>query len=349
MPRSGLSLAAPAGLVLLGLLLLPPLQDVGTQLRSETEALVSQPGSLQRRNTNAFARILGELRIGAADFLFVKTELYLHGGIGYAAHTDDLDESQEALAGEAHSLMGEEGLPMPGDHEPPDPAGHSEDHAGHAHEHGHVESHGEGEAVPTTMRGAEDDFRGIVGDLERAIKPWRSPDSPHILVGGAELLPWFRLMTITNPHFVRGYRVGAMWLGRERQYDEALAFLQEGIDGNAGNPELFLLYLSKVLMLMHKDRLGGESCLEEGLMAAREGVRLGIAVRPENGEVGKIHAGLLWNADHAEDLLFLMRFEAMILERLGRRAEALEALETSRRLYPDDYPLQRIQERLLQG
>lgn len=347
MPRPSPPLLTFLGLLLITVVLAPPLHSVGARLRSESESLTSLPGTVARRNTNAFARILGELRMGAADYLFVKTELYLHGGIGYAAHTDDLDGEGASLAREAESLLPEDIQSLDEHaghgHQAHAPV-HDQDHQDHA---GPAHAHAEAEDVRTTMRTAEDDFRGIIGNLEREIKPWRAPGSPHVLVGGAEMLPWFRLMTITNPHFIRGYRIGAMWLGREKKYDEALAFLQEGIDRNAENPELFLLYLSRVLMLTHKDNEGLGSHREEALAAAREGVRLGLAVRPEDGETGKIHAGLLWTADHAEDLLFLMRFEAILAERLGRPEEAIQALRTSRLIYPDDYPLQRIQERLL--
>lgn len=354
------SLALFLGIVVVSLALLPALHQSAAEWRRQSEALSARPGSLEKRNTNAFARILGELRIGAADFMFVKTELYLHGGIGYAPHTDDLDD--QVKSGPADSA-GESGHPDPkdfieehDDHDHAEHGGHAPEHdpgetaAEHDHhdhgDHADHDDHEDGGGVQMRMRSAEEDFRGIIGDLEREIKPWRDPEAPHVLLGGAELLPWFRIMTIANPHFIRGYRIGAMWLGREDKFDEALEFLDEGIAKNPENPELFLLYLSKVLTLTQEAYGEGEASLREGLEAARTGLELGYRVRPEGGETGKIHEGLLWNEDLEEDLLFLTRFEVNLLDRLGREQEALNAARRHRRAFPEDGVLMRIEEKL---
>lgn len=345
------------GVAVMNLIVLPPLYRTASDLRGQSEALSTRPGTLEKRNTNAFARILGELRIGAADFLFVKTELYLHGGIGYAPHTDNLDESVGSL----------DGVTPHEEEDRDDHAGHARDvqerEAAHDREHalatvrdrrphadpheGH--EHAAGEGVQMQMRSAEEDFRGIVGHLEREIKPWRDPDAPHVLTGGAELLPWFRLMTITNPHFVRGYRIGAMWLGRENKYEEALEFLDEGIASNPDNPELFRLYLSRVLTLTHLAREQGEQLYRQALEDTQTGLELGYRVRPPRGETGKIHEGLLWNRDLEEDLLFLTRFEVNLLDRLGRTEEALKAVRRHRGAFPDDGILQRLEQNLEAG
>jgi hypothetical protein len=327
----------------------PTLRAGSRRVAAETRALSAVPGSVEARNTNAFARMLGEVRIGAADFLFVKTELYLHGGIGYHAHVDDLDAPAAA-------------------HSPRDDDGH--DHH-HDHDHGHEspaplatdsldipldvpltaarDEHAEAGAVSTRIRTHAEDFRGFLGNLEREIKPWRDPESPHILTGGTELLPWFRLMTVANPHFVRAYRIGAMWLGRERLYDEALAYLQEGIDRNTDNPELFQLYLSKTLTLLQRARLDEDNADLPALDAAHAGLVAGLAYRPPHGEVGVIRRGLLWTPDHEEDLLFLARFVVMLLERERRFDEALHAGRQILTHFPGDEMLKRLVERLEAG
>lgn len=328
----------------LALLAAPPVAGVGRRLKAESAALADVPGSIEVRNSNAFARILGELRIGAADFLFVKTELYLHGGIGYAEHAHALDEStpapHEGGSEDAHDVHA-------GEHEP----GHAEAVLGDipaVEDAGEHEMHEDGHAEPvaTNIREKSADFRGFLGDLEREVKPWRDPANPHVLTGGAELLPWFRLMTISNPHFIRGYRVGAMWLGRSDKYDEAIAFLDEGIAANAENPELFQLYLSKAQMLVFMARVGDPNLYAAALDAARKGLALGLEYRPEGGATGKIHKGLLWNADHEEDLLFLARFEVMLLERTGDPEAAAAAARRARALFPGDDTLRRLAERV---
>lgn len=328
------------GFALASLAVLPVLYDDASALRHESRALSARPGTLEKRNTNAFARILGELRIGAADFLFVKTELYLHGGIGYAPHSDNLDEAVDV----PHETHRDETA-----HDAHDAHDTRDDHDDHTrHDHGSTD-HEPSAGVQMRMRSAEEDFRGIIGDLEREIKPWRDPEAPHVLVGGAELLPWFRLMTITNPHFIRGYRIGAMWLGREDKHDEALEYLDEGIARNPENPELFRLYLSKVLLLTHKAREEGQSAWKRALDAAQSGLELGYRVRPEDGETGTIHEGLLWNEDLEEDLLFLTRFEVTLLDRLGRKDEALNAAKRHRRAFPQDGVLERLETNLATG
>lgn len=332
----------------LALIAAPPLAGVGRRLKAESAALADVPGSIEARNSNAFARILGELRIGAADFLFVKTELYLHGGIGYAEHTD-APEGSEAMAsanGSQHPHDAHDDS-----HAPSHEAGHADaalgdsldidvpaDHESHAHD--------DEAPVATRIREKSTDFRGFLGDLEREIKPWRDPANPHVLTGGAELLPWFRLMTISNPHFIRGYRVGAMWLGRSDKYDEAIAYLDEGIAANTDNPERFLLYLSKAQMLVFMARVGDPSLYAAALESARTGLALGLQYRPDGGETGKIHKGLLWNADLEEDLLFLARFEVMLLDRTGQSEAASAAARRARSLFPQDDTLRRLAERV---
>jgi hypothetical protein len=321
---------------------------------ADTRALSNVPGSIQARNTNAFARILGELRMGAADFLFVKTELYLHGGISYHAHVDDLDAVDDDRNGHDHHDHEHDNHDDALADDSPDPLleletpGDFDLGLGRAPLTG-AHDHAAEEALATRIRGKDEDFRGFLGDLEREIKPWRDPDSPHVLTGGAELLPWFRLMTIADPHFVRGYRIGAMWLGRDRHYDQALAYIQEGIDLNAENPELFQLYLSKVLMTLHKARHEETNADADALEAARFGLAAGFRYRPESGEIGAIHRGLLWTDDHEEDIRFLARFVVMLFERERRFDDALAAGREARAIFPDDEIIHRLVQRLESG
>mgnify|MGYP006940551292 CR=1 FL=1 len=153
---------------------------------------VASNEELIRRNSNAFAVILGEFRASVSDFMFIKTERYLDSGVAYEPHIT-LDE----MAGE--SEVNEEH----GEHD------HDQEHA---HEDGHDH---EGEDHPDSIiRTSQRDFRGFLGDLERAVKPYRDPTLPHNHTTGEELLPWYRLMTLTNPRQIRPYLIGAMWCRR---------------------------------------------------------------------------------------------------------------------------------------
>ncbi|MCC5877762.1 MAG: hypothetical protein JJU11_16195 [Candidatus Sumerlaeia bacterium] len=93
------------------------------------------------------------------------------------------------------------------------------------------------------------DFRGFIGNLERNIRPWRDPSLAHVHSDGRELLPWYRLMTLSDPHYIRGFILGAFWLEREDP-EEAMAFITEGLENN---PNSFQILLTKGQMV---DRVG---------------------------------------------------------------------------------------------
>ena len=86
--------------------------------------------------------------------------------------------------------------------------------------------------------------------MHREVKPWRDPDEAHQHTDGKELIPWFRMMTVSDPHYIRGYIVGAFWV-QQHDRDAALGFIEEGL---AYNPDAFQLHLSKGFMLMRNAR-----------------------------------------------------------------------------------------------
>ncbi len=66
-----------------------------------------------------------------------------------------------------------------------------------------------------------------------------------------ELMPWFKLTTMFNPHHVRAYAVGGYWLAfRLEKPDEAIRFLKEGIKNNPDSyqisEEMGIVYFSKL-------------------------------------------------------------------------------------------------------
>jgi len=306
--------------------------------------------ALERRNRNAFAQILGELRLGAADIMFVKTERYLHGGVAYRPHLDAGALAREGVA----RARPTGGADRPSAGEEPDsdvsgalaalvgPMAPATPSAGLELE----ETEADHEAVETIIRSAESDFRGFIGNLEREIKPWRPKELPHQLSPGRELLPWVRLMTLANPGFVRAYRTGAWWLSSVGHPDQALAFLDEGIAKNQDHPELFQLYLSKVQVLLGLALRGEADRLEPALAAVRAGIAQGLKARPADGVSPPGAAKAPWSEDHEEDLAFLLRFEPLILERLGRTEAARRAAEAGLVVLPDDPVLARLSDRM---
>jgi tetratricopeptide (TPR) repeat protein len=310
------------------------------------KATVSQDisESIEARNENAFALILGELRATAADLMFIKTERYFHSGVAYKPHMD-MDKmattgERAAKEPEDHEHHSDEDH----EHEPHMELPDGEELAPHHHdEHcDHGGTHAGG--IPTLIRTAAQDFRGFLGDLERETKPYRDPKLEHHVTSGEELLPWYRLMTLSDPHNLRGYMIGTMLLLQAKKSDEALSFIQEGIEKNRGNPRAFRLYASLAQVRWRSGHL------DMALAAARRGYKMGKAVRPRGGKIGATRKDVLWTDDLENDFLFLARYVPLFLERKGDLLESFRAAQEAASLAPDDpgirQMLQRFQDEL---
>jgi tetratricopeptide (TPR) repeat protein len=197
--------------------------------------------------------------------------------------------------------------------------------------------------TPTVIRTAENDFRGFLGDLERQVKPYRRSEEDHVHTTKEELIPWFRLMTLSNPHFIRGYLVGSKILADDGHYKEARDFLFEGVDLNKDNPELFRLYQGIAFFHLRgkydKAYPWPETWREDALQAARESMRLGLEQRPRMGEFGKIKKDLVWNEDMEDDFRYGMHLVALILMEKGELDAALEMAERLRTIAPQFGPV----------
>jgi len=276
----------------------------------EYEGAVRTPEEMEKRNSNAFAVILGEVRASAADLMFIKTERYLHSGVAYQPHLD-VDQMAET--------------------------GQIEDRGAEAHD------------VQTVIRGAAGDFRGFLGDLERAVKPYRDPSVSHEHTTGEELLPWYRLMTLADPRYVRAYMIGAMWLTQQGKWAQAHDFLKEGIAANQNNPELFRLYVSLALLYI-KSRFapnwGDARWLDNALEASRKAFDLAVVQRPEGGKLGAIGRDLVWREDLEDEFRFAGRWVAILLRDKGDRAEAMAAARQFQAYAPDDGPIRALLQEL---
>lgn len=279
-----------------------------------------------RRNSSAVAQMLGGFRTSMSDFMYIKTELYLHGGVGYAPHRHDEVASSAELAEEAHA---------------------SHDGHGHPHAHAHEHEHPDGCAgTPTLIPEADRDFRGFVGRLHRQVKPWRDPGDPHILADGRELLPWFRLMTASDPQYIRGYVAGAFWLQREDR-DAAFAFVEEGL---AKNPDSFQLLVSRGLLRLKQARQIGTPAATslEILEAARQdflqGAELALLQRPAGIADEDIGQNDAWERYQENDALAACQLAATLTRTLGDPEGAAELARRYRIFFPDSAPLREAAE-----
>jgi tetratricopeptide (TPR) repeat protein len=298
--------------VALGLYLLSP--AMSRNLEPNTYVGGYTMNTLESRNSNAFAILLGEIRANASDLMFIKTERYLDSGIAYMPHvtleSDRKDAEQEATTAEHE----EEGH----DHGHEDEHDHAHDHDHEeehdpAHEDEHDHEHGDHAGTPTIIPAPPDDFRGFIGWLHREVKPWRDPSLPHQHTAGDELLPWYRVMTISNPNNVRAYLIGAWWLKSKQGHfqEEAIKFLEEGIEFN---PDAFQLYLMKGYVNVARENQ--EEAWKSFLVAAD----LAMKQRPAGGPTETSQ----WTDYQEEDARASARLAVFFERQLGDPTKALE-------------------------
>ena len=261
------------------------------------------------RNSSAIAMMLGELRTSMSDIMLIKTERYLDSGVAYVPH---LGKSISSISGAANAIdQNQAELEAEGDH------------SGH-----------EDEVTSTIIPTAKEDFRGFIGYLERQIKPWRDPGDPHQHTNGTELLPWYRVITMTDPHNVRAFAIGGFWLKNEN-LDEGLKFLEEGIKNNPDAFQLRLtlgrLYLEKVKEfrtpeMRYGDRAPVGSEMEKFYGLAKDqflqAADRAIQQRPQNWQKNKETPG--WDIYLEDDALEAMRLAVWIEMYQGNRKSALD-------------------------
>lgn len=280
------------------------------------------------RNSSAVAVILGEARASTSDMLFIKTERYLDYGVAYEPH---LDEKLLTVSGEAQAIEEREG----------EAASHADGAHDHAHDHGE-----EGEAPQTIIRTVDRDFRGIIGELERRVQPWRDPSLPHNHASGEQMLPWYRVMTLADPQNGRAYSIGSWWL-KQKSRAEAIAFVEEGLKNN---PEYFQLWYTYGVLLYEEGREHqGESKPETGLPpeaqkffdlskeACLKATEIGLKRRPAGWIPDAAHEDNdTWTLYEDEDLRAAARFAVLIERIYGDKRNALTlAIDLNKRLEGD--------------
>lgn len=281
-------------------------------------------GDRQKRNASSIGLMLGELRTGISDIMFVKTERYLDSGVVYEPHMS------EELLSVSETMDGADG------HQASIGSGASESGEGGADHSG----------VATLIRSEMDDFRGWIGKMEREVKPYTAPGQGHSHTDGRELLPWFRVMTLTDPNYVTGYATGAWWL-RSRKVDEALAFAEEGIEKN---PDAFQIHLVKAQILLRMARDVGEDIYEPGEEVRRlidqsrssfkESAALAIAQRPENADIDNPTGE--WSRYQEQDAWGAARMTALMELQYGDTQDAVELAQQYAAVLGEDRTFSRI-------
>jgi tetratricopeptide (TPR) repeat protein len=204
------------GALLLGLVCLGA---VGSRLEAATRA----PGALWARKGVELDGASWQARRLVAVLLWSKIHAVMHAGA----------EERQALKSELKTRANE--IKRHEEVHEHEEEGHHEEDAGHEEEAGHDE-HAEGPEV-LVIPPKSADFRGVLGDLERSVKPYADADGSLYSKSADQTIPFYRLMAWADPTFVQGYTVGAVMICDAGHHsDAALRFLHEG---ERNNPESF--------------------------------------------------------------------------------------------------------------
>jgi hypothetical protein len=200
-----------------------------------TEGRPRKVSQREQVNRSALGMMLGKFRTNLSDTFYMQTESFLHYGVAFKPH--DEAEHETVSSEMAKGMADDEAEDSHHDHH--DHAHEEEGHDGHHHEESLT-------IIPT----AADDYRAWIGRMQREIQPWQKPGGAHHLASDAEVVPLFRLMTLADPHSIRGFTVGSYWVSRMDPV-AAQKFLDEGL---VKNPNAFQLHLMNGLLMMVKAR-----------------------------------------------------------------------------------------------
>ncbi len=280
-----------------------------------------------RRNASSIAVLFGELRTSMSDMMFIKTERYLHSGVAYRPHHDEQLLSVEEMGEEVDHHQAEVGH----DHHAHDHS-HSHDHH-HADDHHHTHEHHGHAGTPTLIPPRDEDYRGFIGRLHRRVKPWRDPDKAHLHTDGTELLPWFRVMTVTDPHYVMGYTLGSWWIARYDR-DMALNFIEEGI---RNNPNAFQIRMARgfILWRIFREELTDMELLGQVKTDFRDAARLGIAQRPDP-QYGPPEEQPGWSLFQEQDLWSACQMRVILEREFGDPERARMLAAEYLQIFPDN-------------
>ena len=200
--------------------------------------------TMEAGEKGAGASLMGQFKTSAAGNLYSRADLYLHGGVELRPMS-----GAEAKAGIRNA---------------------------------HVDASqaaqlGTEEDMVTSIPSAERDWRGVIGDLDRATGAYKDMHG-HTHNDPGVTFPLFRLMTWVDPHFVTGWTTGSMMLSGERTPEQALksiSFLEQGLKANPDSIDILtqigvlyaqqrkevtegLVYLDRALKVIHEGKYGKE-------------------------------------------------------------------------------------------
>lgn len=239
--------------------------------------------------SEASVTLLGQFRTSISAWLWLKTDLYLHNGVELRKLTESERKAMRPGVGvkAGEQLLGEEN------------------------------------DLVTTVPPPEFDFRGLMGDLERATASYGDMGA-HGHNEPEAALPLFRLMTWLDPKFIPGWTVGASVISRdgsELGTRKAFAFLDEGL---AANPKSIAIKVEKAELLISRQK-----ALSEAVMLLESAVSFGP------NEAQRIRE------EDPEMLRDAFRWLTLTYRDLGRIGEMRDSANRGLRIFADDAILSR--------
>ena len=259
-------------------------------LKAQTNPAVT-PAGLEAQDTHASASLLGQFRTSLSAWMYFHADLYLHNGVEMRPLTEA--ETSHGARGVGGATDGHEALVND-------------------------------DAIVTVVPGTEKDFRGVLGDMERATSAYKDMKG-HQHNDPTATLPLFRLMTWLDSEFVPGWVMGGMVLARDTSdggTEKCLKFLEEGLSFNPTSIDL-LKEVGYIRLIHAKDPGRAIADLE---LARKEGQRQRLYI----------------DADSKDALLETYRWLGMAY-RNHRDSERMKVVTAEGlALFPNDGPLQRI-------
>lgn len=247
------------------------------------------PAGLDAHESNAAVSLIGQFRTSVASWLWVRTDLYLHNGVEMRPLTQKEIENGQTGVGSSDNT----------DNKIADD-----------------------DAIVTVIPSAEQDFRGVLGDLERETKAYKdmrhhSHNDPKIAI------PLFRLMTWLDPQFVPGWITGANVIARDpRDVGIALLYLKEGLGDNPGNVPI-LTELGTMSATLKHDFAAAADYLEQ----AR---KFGTSLKESDGP------------DDRDALETAYRWLGLIYRDTGQLDKMYRVLDEARFAFPRDAVIYRL-------
>lgn len=260
------------------------------KLRDQVQPPVRDTG-LEAHETHAAATLLGQFRTSLSSWLWLRADLYLHNGVQMRPLSDF--EVRSGVGGSGSADNQDKKL--------------------------HDDSR-----LTTVVPPAERDFRGWMGDVERATSAYKDM-AHHAHNDPKQALPLFRLMTWLDPQFIPGWTVGAHILVRghdPRGVDRAFALLRQGLEHNPRNVELWG-------ELGHLQATRGKDLMTaRGSLATARRFAQSRPIPPDE--------------DEAQAVSDVYRWLSLVHRELGEVGEMVAVAREGSARFPDDVVLRRL-------